>query len=163
MSSDFKLDDKALNYFFKEMHPKYLKRAMYGALSAVGKEVIKGAKLNIKTTTKGFSNNNLNKLLKGFKIKKSRKEIAVYVGNEYYKARWLEKGTKERYSKTARKKGNNVKRFFKIKEKIYRGKIEPQQFLENAVKKVNTKEIITTKLKESIEKIIKNANKQKNK
>lgn len=156
------LDDKALQYFLKEMQPQYIKRVGYNALTAAGKKVVSVAKRGYKLTTKGYSKSSNQNVLKSFKVKRSKKEVAVWVGSEYYKTRWLEKGTKERYTKGYRRK-STMGLFRRMKKtKLYRGKIEGSNFFSNALNSVQSElpDIIKDRLKISINKIIEKANKE---
>ena len=55
---------------------------------------------------------------KSFKVKFKKDGMGVVLGSDYYKSLWLEKGTKDRYTR---------------KKSSYRGSIEPTKFFENAV------------------------------
>ncbi len=125
--------------FLKIMDKKYVKRVGYSALRYAAYPIIKRTKSAYKLYSKGYGKTNA--LYKSFKVKKSKKEISVYVGSTYYKARWLEGGTKERYTK----------------KNYYRGRIKASNFLEKAAiaSKSEVVERINKKLAENIQKLIK--------
>lgn len=153
------LDDKALKFFLKEMQPKYIKRVGYSALTAAGKKVVNVAKRGYKSTTKGYSKSNDQNVLKSFVVRKSKREVAVWVGSSYYKTRWLEKGTKERYTKGYKRKSTMGKKQLS-KTKLYRGSITGSGFFEKAYNSVQgeLKEVITQRLQQNINKVIDKAN-----
>lgn len=126
----------------KVMDKKYIKRVGYRALRYAATPLIRAAKSMYKMTVKGYSKTGNSAVLNSFKVRKSKKEVALYVGSDYYKVRWLEQGTKERYTR---------------RKKAYRGKIYGSKFFERAYEQTEgkIKERLDEKLRENVQKLIK--------
>lgn len=142
------INDRALEEFLREVNPKYRRRIYLSTLSMAGRKVIRRAKQYYKQRAKGYSKTM--KYLSGYAVKPSRDDLCVYIGNTYYKARFLEKGTKDRRTKRGKRIGMGA----------YRGKIEPINTLSDALNdsigEVNN--TIRNGLRVSLERIIKKAN-----
>ena len=145
---------------FNELDYKYQRRVGLSAMRSSAQLILKAAKQNFKSSTKGFSSNSYKDIMSSFKIKGLKKEVGQIVGIEGYskkkgnygvfKAVWLERGTKDRKYTTK----NGVERST--------GAIEGSHFFERAVEanKSQALESVSRNLIKSMEKLVKKYDKK---
>lgn len=148
MDSELKFENiKDLENLLDELIPSVRNSIIKNALRKSARQILNQAKRNFKSVKKGTSRNNYKDFNKSFKVKFKKDGMGVVLGSDYYKSLWLEKGTKDRYT---RKKG------------AYRGSIEPTKFFENAVnqEKGNVEKELGKSVIDSLNKTVQKFNKK---
>lgn len=110
-----------LNKLFLELQTSVQIKVLEGAFRKAGKPILTTAKSNFNATKQGLSRTGYAMLSKAFKAKVMKKEIGMVFGMQHregYKYRFLNFGTKERFT---RKNGR------------FSGVIKPSKFFTNAV------------------------------
>lgn len=135
-----------LNAFLKTCDKKYVKKIGYPALTKAARIAISEIKKEYKLSAKGFSSSNNKNIPKSLKVRKSKKEVSVWVGTDYYVARFINTGTKERYTK---------------KKNFYRGSIAGSDFFGKGFRTAQSRmvEVIDQEIIKNIDKTVKNLSK----
>lgn len=99
------INDKELLKLFNELQTVYQNRVIQQGLRKAAQPILQQAKQNFNTRKKNKSKTGYKDLSKYFKIEGNRDKTGVKIGvKNYYKARWIEWGTVDRYYKTKRNK-----------------------------------------------------------
>lgn len=152
-SIDFKIiNDKQLLQLFSELSETHKKSIVNNGIKKAAKPIIDAAKNNFSARKKNKSKTNYSDVNSSFKIEpiKNKETVGVKVGVKYvdkngrknwYKYRWIEWGTDERFTRM----------------KDSRGKIQPTHFFYDAVTahKDEAQKQISDSVTEQIEKTIK--------
>lgn len=104
---------------FDELTFQNQKKVVVNAAKRAGKIILDQAKQNLDGAVK-VKGQRYREIRRGFRIEPLRTNMGAAVGVKHYIAKWLEEGTKERYTRKGIKKA-------------YRGKMVGTKFFENAV------------------------------
>jgi len=140
-------NEKELMKLFEELTEKNQKKVAVSAMKKSASIILNEAKSRFNGVKKGKSKTNYKNIT--FKSKSMRNKIGVVLGVKDYKARFIDKGTKDRYFTS------------KSGKKHFTGKIEPTNFFSGAVeaKENEAQKTISDNLIISLERLVKKYNK----
>ena len=144
------LNNSEMNKLFTELTSSWQKKTVINAMRMSSKPIVDEVKRNFNSIKKNKSKTNYKDFIKHLKVSPMKSKIGLLIGFKYYKARWIEYGTKERSYKT--KKGNIKKT----------GKMIATNFFEKSVE--NTRESVFKSFETNViyqmEKLVKKFNKK---
>lgn len=139
------INSNELQKLFFELTDTVQMRVLNAALRKSGKIFIDTAKVNFQSTKKGFSKTNYSMFSKSFKSKPLKSDVGMLFGMEHregYKYRFLNFGTKARYTKSSKR---------------YTGVIKASNFFTNAVtsKRDEAQNMLSDEIIKSLERVVK--------
>lgn len=140
------INSTELQKLFFDLQDKVQMRVLNTAFKKSGKIILDTAKINFKSIKKGLSKTNYKALTSAFKSRPLREDVGMIFGMQHregYKYRFLNFGTKKRYTRD-----NNPR---------YTGIIKPSNFFTNAVndKGETAQNILSDEIIKSLENVIK--------
>lgn len=133
-----------LKKLFADLKDGVQMKVLNAAFKKSGKIILDAAKTNFQTTKKGFSKTNYADFRKSFKSKALKKDIGMIFGMQHregYKYRFINFGTKERYTRTTKR---------------FTGIIKPSSFFTSAVesKTEQAQAMLAGNIVESLERLV---------
>ncbi len=153
------INDRQMLDLFNELQTKVQNKIVMGGMRKAAGIINQQAKQNLNAVKKGKSKNNYKDFNRAFRIepvKNPANGFGVKVGVKYYKARWLEWGTADRYYKTGTKRALRKDPKADTSKMHYVGRIQPTHFFYNAVKarKAEAQNLISASVMQSMNNIV---------